>query len=1188
MLNWIKFFVLITTFFVVSFGFGQYAVDFDGASDGTAASTYGFTNHTLNGINWTGVQAIIPTTPLAADWFNGTRSLRLRGYSTSIVEMTQNKPNGIGTISFNYQLYGSDSQVSWLIDYSTDNGSNWINIGTITAGATVTNFSNNVNVAGNIRIRIRHNSGGNTSTNRRMNIDDFIITDYVASANPEPTNHPTTFGCTTISSSEINLTWTDATGGQEPDGYLIKWSDVSYADITDPTDGSTANGPNSTTVAQGVETVAVSGLSQNTNYFFKIYPYTNSGANIDYKINGAIEQTDCLTDEAPCANESFDNIPTGSANTYLTRTWVGDDGFEFTTTDSRTDQSISGQSVTIRNGSFTGYGITGGIGELTMSTRRDFAGGTGNLTITINGVDFGTVPYDATVQTTTISNIDVAGTFDITISTPGNGDRITIDDLSWTCYTSTNTLSITSLSATNYIFDCLDPVSGSVDFTTTGVYDAGNIIYVQLSDASGSFDTPLNIGSLATTAISGTISFTIPNGTALGANYRIRLFSTEPGILSLDNGTDITLSEDPCNITVSAVSSLNFTVDCYSSDAGSVDFSATGVYNSGNTFSVELSDAAGSFASPIVIGSLTGGGAEGTDPTGTISINIPSGTASGVGYRVRVVSTDPAVIGEDNGSDIEITLTNCELSIDAVSSLTINVTCDTPGSETLDFAGLGTFNVGNIIHAELSDAFGSFANPSIIGTLSGAGAEGTNPSGTMDLIFPSGVPSGSTYRIRLVTSDPASTSDDNGVDIELISEVCPTQLPASVGLLINEFSNGPTGGTGEKEYYEFVVAGRCGETVDVRGYIIDDNNGTFTTDYSAPTGTGIAGGHLRLTNHTQWSAIPVGSLIVVYNEDDPNASLPADDPFDADNDSLYVIPHKFSDLLEINTTIPNTSVPDSNYTPAVYGSTSWSALNIRNAGDAIQVRMPDGVYFHGVSYGGTEISGGPNNMKIFNDGMGGMSGWFNSGDVFNATNWSVGDVSISGNETPGLPNNAANYEWLKLMRDPFTSVCPVTVLPITLGDFSGYYNGSHSVLNWETHSEQNNDYFALYHSTNGKTFERIGTVSGSGNTTTLLNYSFEHRTPHPGINYYKLKSVDYDGTMHDKGIIAVQVEMNHVFYDQITQSIQMNYTSDYAVYGSDGRLVTRVQHQNAIPFEGYGVYVVIDERLGKSYKLGIY
>jgi trimeric autotransporter adhesin len=427
--------------------------------------------------------------------------------------LTPNVGCEIDFTSFVYTSQRNDASIANFAFRSSIDGFG-SDIGTPTFGGTTINLTAGAyqNITGSITFRF-YAWGADAST-RTFSINDFTFNGSTScAANPEPTNHPTAFGCSTISSSEIDLGWTDATGGQEPDGYLIKWSDVSYADITNPTDGSTANGANSTTVAQGIGTASITGLTQNTTYFFKIYPYTNSGSAIDYKTNGTIQQTDCESDEAPCISESFNNIPTGSPTNYLTRSWIGDDGFTFTTTDSRTDQSINGQSVTIRNGVFSGFGITGGIGDLTITTRRDFAGVTGNLTVSINGVDFGFIPYDGTLQSFTLTNINVSGVFDIKITTPGNGDRITIDDLSWTCFTSPNTLSWLNLSSPNFVLECQNSVTGSLDFEATGTFDAGNTIYVQLSDATGSFDNPLNIGSLSTTALTSSIPFTIPAGT---------------------------------------------------------------------------------------------------------------------------------------------------------------------------------------------------------------------------------------------------------------------------------------------------------------------------------------------------------------------------------------------------------------------------------------------------------------------------------------------------------------------------------------------------------------------------------------------------------------------------------------------------------------------------------------------------
>ncbi|TDB66032.1 T9SS type A sorting domain-containing protein [Arundinibacter roseus] len=78
----------------------------------------------------------------------------------------------------------------------------------------------------------------------------------------------------------------------------------------------------------------------------------------------------------------------------------------------------------------------------------------------------------------------------------------------------------------------------------------------------------------------------------------------------------------------------------------SVPFSTTGVFGAGNTFSVQLSNAAGSFASPRTLA-----------PSGAASpiiVTIPSDVANGNAYRVRVVSSSPQVIGSTSGTVLSI------------------------------------------------------------------------------------------------------------------------------------------------------------------------------------------------------------------------------------------------------------------------------------------------------------------------------------------------------------------------------------------------------------------------------------------------------------------------------------------------------------------------------------------------------
>jgi len=483
---------------------------------------------------------------------------------------------------------------------------------------------------------------------------------------------------------------------------------------------------------------------------------------------------------------------------------------------------------------------------------------------------------------------------------------------------------------------------------------------------------------------------------------------------------------------------------------------------------------------------------------------------------------------------------------------TVDCTNSIDDAGTVDFTSSGTFNPGNTYTAELSDETGSFATPTIIGTL-----VSTGNTGTIVITLPSTLASGTGYLIRVVSDDPGVTGSDSPTAITIVQAApCIPTAPAGTGLIINEWSNGPTG---NQEFYEFVVAGQCGTIVDIRGYILDDNNGTFTTpaNYSG-TSSGIAPGHFRFSYAAQWGSIPVGSLIVVYNADDPNPAVPADDPSDANNDSLYVVPHNTS-LFERCTAFPTSSSPDSVYSPCTYATAplnGWSPLSLRNGGDAIQVRNPDGSYYHGVSYGGSEISGGPNNLKLFTGSGSGMMGFFNAGDFFDVSNWSSATVA-SGSETPGLPNNATNSAWLELIRDPSAITCPITPLPIELAQFDGKQLEENNLLYWRTETEMNSSYFTLERSIDLVNWEIVTVESAAGNSQQLINYSFIDRGFESGkINYYRLSQTDLDGSTevfakiisidNSKGKVELVAIVNLLGQEisEDTQGVQIHVYSD--------------------------------------------
>jgi uncharacterized repeat protein (TIGR02543 family) len=175
----------------------------------------------------------------------------------------------------------------------------------------------------------------------------------------EPTNFPTSFACGTTTASAIPLTWADATGATIPDGYLIKWSSTSYGAIAAPVDGTAeANGATTRNVAQGVQTYTASGLSASTTYFFKIWSYTNSGSNINYKLVSE-PQTTCATTAGPCFSMNGPSFtPSG-----FTSSGDADAGGSPTTTIRLASASTNGSITT------TATGVTAGNVTLTFRAK---------------------------------------------------------------------------------------------------------------------------------------------------------------------------------------------------------------------------------------------------------------------------------------------------------------------------------------------------------------------------------------------------------------------------------------------------------------------------------------------------------------------------------------------------------------------------------------------------------------------------------------------------------------------------------------------------------------------------------------------------------------------------------------------------------------------------------------------------
>ncbi|MFK7948129.1 MAG: YCF48-related protein [Saprospiraceae bacterium] len=112
--------------------------------------------------------------------------------------------------------------------------------------------------------------------------------------------------------------------------------------------------------------------------------------------------------------------------------------------------------------------------------------------------------------------------------------------------------------------------------------------------------------------------------------------------------------------------------------------------------------------------------------------------------------------------------------------------------------------------------------------------------------------------------------------------------------------------------------------------------------------------------------------------------------------------------------------------------------------------------------------------------------------------------------------------------DTATVVFSKMVLPVELLSFEAKATDNKQVeLVWTTASELNNDYFVIERSKNASDWENIGRVLGIGNSIELKDYDFTDFSPYLGINYYRLKQVDLDGTTDFSDIRNVIIEQDY-------------------------------------------------------------
>ncbi|WAC14830.1 T9SS type A sorting domain-containing protein [Dyadobacter pollutisoli] len=97
-------------------------------------------------------------------------------------------------------------------------------------------------------------------------------------------------------------------------------------------------------------------------------------------------------------------------------------------------------------------------------------------------------------------------------------------------------------------------------------------------------------------------------------------------------------------------------------------------------------------------------------------------------------------------------------------------------------------------------------------------------------------------------------------------------------------------------------------------------------------------------------------------------------------------------------------------------------------------------------------------------------------------------------------------------------------LPVTLVRFTAKKQDNSVKLDWQTSEEIDNQGFEVERRLDSGMWEKVGFVDGNGTTKENNTYSFLDLLPLHGMNYYRLRQLDFDGKVELSRIVGVKMD----------------------------------------------------------------
>jgi subtilisin-like proprotein convertase family protein len=644
---------------------------------------------TDGGTTWTAASFTSPT-PTGSTYLTGTHSITTLSATTRFrwIRSSSQSQKRFRNFILTGDLSGPEINVKQgstnLADGSGSYGFGSVNTGSSSSAITFTvenTGSASLSLSGTPKIAI----SGHTSD---FTINQTSTAATVAAAGT--TTFTVTFNPTAAGARSATLSIDSDDSDENPYTFDVTGTGVTPTPEMNVVQGATniADGSGSYSfgsINQGASSSAITFTIQNTGSASLSLSGTPivaiSGHTTDFTINQTSTAASVAAAGSTTFTITFSPTTTGTrtASISIDNNDANENPYNFTVTGTgiTPEMNVREGSTNIANGGSYDFG------SIATSTS------TGAITFTIENTGTAALALSGTPKIA-ISGVDVADFIIVqtgtaaSVSGPSGTTTFTIEFNPTTGGSKTAQISIAN--------NDLNENPYTINLTGTGLTSAPEINVKQgstdLDNGSGTY----GFGSLATGASSSAITFTVEN---LG-NANLSLSGT-PKVAISGNTGDFTINQTSTLATVAASSNTTFTITFNPTVAGarsatisianddndenpytftvtgtglqslatgtitgspfcvgntatasvSVPYTVVGSYTVGNTFTAVLSNSSGSFASGTNnIGSVT------ATTSGSISASIPASVGAGTLYRIRVVSSTPAVTGTDNGTNL--------------------------------------------------------------------------------------------------------------------------------------------------------------------------------------------------------------------------------------------------------------------------------------------------------------------------------------------------------------------------------------------------------------------------------------------------------------------------------------------------------------------------------------------------------